>query len=298
MYSLINKKIYDFFIKTCEADADFDEIGERYSNTSVTTTGASDPNHRSTQDSGSALLLAPNMRNRLILENGFSNLKNTLLILSIFCCIVYRSDTPYNEICKNWGFPENSVRQLAGELVFGSFAIDNKLVIAFKGSSCKADFMTDIDFLPTDDQFGIPGKMHRGFYKLLFDTDNYTIVLRVIDSYPEDTPLVITGHSLGGGLASLFYAYLKTVRHDSPRQVELFTFGCPRSGNKEFTKFIENTTRITNCNDIVCRIPIALGYRHPNEELHLGSKNFFKFSTNDHHLTEYYKNILNMQNQN
>jgi len=278
MTSFIHKKIYDFFLK--DKDTDIDEIGEDYND--------------HIKASNETLLMVPNSKNISIIEKGFSSVKNTLLILSILCCIVYRSDSPYNEICKRWGFPENSVRTVGDQLVFGEFLIDDKLVITFKGSSSKADFLTDIDFIPMDDRFNIPGKMHRGFYKLLFETGNYQAVLRVIDMYPETIPLIVTGHSLGGGLASLFYAYLKTVRNHSPREVQLFTFGCPRTGNSTFTSFIEQTTRVTNCNDIVCRIPLPISYRHPNKEIHLGSSNFCKFSMDDHHLTEYYKNLLEM----
>src|SRR4029078_5973633 len=168
-------------------------------------------------------LMVPNARNMSILATGFCDEKNTLLVLCLLSSIVYRHDHTYEEVCASWGIAEDSVKKPDDQLIYGDFLIDDTLVITFKGSSSKKDFLTDIDLIPIDDEFGIPGKMHRGFYKLLFETGNYKHVLDPSGNYPASMPLYITGHSLGGGLASLFYGYLKVQPEFSTRNIQLFT---------------------------------------------------------------------------
>jgi hypothetical protein len=64
-------------------------------------------------------------------------------------------------------------------------------------------------------------------------------------------PLLITGHSLGAGLATLVAA----TRRD--RQPRLITFGSPRVGDADFGSLIDSDSvaRFVNCCDLVTRVP-------------------------------------------
>jgi len=78
--------------------------------------------------------------------------------------------------------------------------------------------------------------------------------------------LVVTGHSLGGALATLFVYY-----NSSLKNLNLITFGSPLVGNK---KFVDNFNynlninlnkhyRVENGSDIITKIPLSiLGYNH------------------------------------
>ncbi|ETN72237.1 triacylglycerol lipase, partial [Necator americanus] len=45
----------------------------------------------------------------------------------------------------------------------------------------------------------------------------------------------VTGHSLGGAMASLAASYIVAAKLVPAANVELVTFGQPRTGNKEFS---------------------------------------------------------------
>src|SRR6187399_1883715 len=128
-----NRKLVENIFKNSE---DIEEVGENY---------------KSLSDDDDSVLMAPTSKNILILANGFYDKKNTLLILCLLSCIVYRNDNPYEEVCKAWGLPIDSIKTPDDQLVYGSFMISNKLVITFKGSSSKRDYLTDIDLIPIDD---------------------------------------------------------------------------------------------------------------------------------------------------
>jgi len=79
----------------------------------------------------------------------------------------------------------------------------------------------------------------------------------------EDKKLVITGHSLGAAMATLFAARLNKRGGD----VVLYTYGSPRAGNIEWSKQFENIAayRFVNTNDIVCTVPPFGFYTHVGE---------------------------------
>lgn len=91
--------------------------------------------------------------------------------------------------------------------------------------------------------------------------------------------LYICGHSLGGALANLCFAYF--IFSDSPRQVEgVYTIGQPRVGNKKFREQLElqspNTTfiRITNNQDCV---PSLAGGQHCGTHIHFDAGGVLTF---------------------
>lgn len=77
-------------------------------------------------------------------------------------------------------------------------------------------------------------------------------------------PLIVTGHSLGGNLASVYASYLWYKFDKSghtKNNINVITFGAPAAGNKSFaddfnTKF-PASARIENRNDIVPKFPCS-----------------------------------------
>jgi len=86
----------------------------------------------------------------------------------------------------------------------------------------------------------------------------------------------ITGHSLGGGLATLgALDVAKNPPHGAlvKEQVTLFTYGAPRVGNKKFAMMFNKlmwgrSWRFSNYKDIVTHVPpYIVGYRHVATEV-------------------------------
>ena len=78
----------------------------------------------------------------------------------------------------------------------------------------------------------------------------------------------VTGHSLGGALATLFSAELGGSIQSGKRgcTVSMYNYGSPRVGNRafceSFNKLVPDSIRIINGTDLVPTLPALLGYRH------------------------------------
>lgn len=90
---------------------------------------------------------------------------------------------------------------------------------------------------------------------------------RLIDS-PGWTVLV-TGHSLGGALATLCSFELANriyVDGHAPAAVRCYTFGSPRVGNGvfagRFRESVPDNWRVHNRDDLIPMVPRLLGYTH------------------------------------
>ena len=87
--------------------------------------------------------------------------------------------------------------------------------------------------------------------------------------------VVITGHSLGGAIATLAAAEMELVDADSRYRVSrLYTFGSPRVGNANFASWFANNTRamdafrVVHNKDAVPHLPfIDQGYHHTRYEV-------------------------------
>lgn len=249
--------------------------------------------------------------------------RKKLLLLCLLSNIVYYKkkefETKTKEIFTEYSYiledyilnEENCSLYEIEHLVYGVFYIDNNVIISFKGSNTVNDFLVDIDFVPMsftcdydedgdtkiDYSIEIPGKVHKGAYNLLFKSDKYKQILDKINEYKPTSKIYIVGHSLGGMLGTLFYSFLTEyyTQKKIKRPTRLVTFGCPKVGNKEFSKSIDSV-RIVNNNDIVCQVPLKLffGFEHPNQYVKVGSDyiSLFKSNINDHHIDNYVKSIV------
>jgi pimeloyl-ACP methyl ester carboxylesterase len=107
-----------------------------------------------------------------------------------------------------------------------------------------ADLKTDFDFWLKDTPD--VGKIHRGFDKALDEV--WTDVLADLDQL-TDRPLWITGHSLGGALATLAAARYKKTQ-------AVYTYGSPRVGDGEFKRrFHTPAFRFVHHKDVVTKVP-------------------------------------------
>lgn len=145
------------------------------------------------------------------------------------------------------------------------------IVVAFRGTELRPeDWKTDLRALLVPFMAGQTafqgGLVHRGFLKAF--TSIWDDVQAAINRQQSGgQTLWLTGHSLGGALATLAAAQL---RLGAPRRevAGLYTYGCPRVGNLEFraafdTDFSARAFRYVNETDIVPRLaPENLGYTH------------------------------------
>lgn len=177
---------------------------------------------------------------------------------------------------------------ILGDLVCALHTTEDTLFLAFKGTTSVKDIIYDISLIQIDDSFGIPGKLHKGFYELF--KKNYIELVDIIKSHNK-SKIYITGHSLGASLAQICFTYLKLTKIlPDNTQLHLVTFGSPRVGDKEYINFInsqENVCLYVNKKDIIAKLPVFFNYFSP--ESHIIPTNCkCYFPCFKHHSVQYY----------
>ena len=155
-----------------------------------------------------------------------------------------------------------------------------QIVVAFRGSSSTRDWLTNAQFtledlIYTRHQAAQPclASVHKGFLRA-FDSVVVELLHDVRNRLTRlpGARIYVTGHSLGGALATL--CALDFHRLNLPVE-RVVTFGCPRVGNKHFARLYnaalgEKTFNLVNEGDPVPLVPtLALGYRDCGQEIFL-----------------------------
>lgn len=145
------------------------------------------------------------------------------------------------------------------------FAKDmNAVVVAFRGTQENSiqNWIEDLFWKQLDlDYPGMPeAKVHSGFYSAYHNTTLRDGVVHGIQKTREaygNIPIMVTGHSMGGAMAS--FCALDLIVNYGSEDVTLMTFGQPRIGNavfaSHFKKYLANAIRVTNAHDIVPHLP-------------------------------------------
>jgi triacylglycerol lipase len=106
-----------------------------------------------------------------------------------------------------------------------------------------------------------------GWQNLMKMTDKktgITLLAYLEKNTGRDTPLLITGHSLGGNLATVYASWLSQhfSNNKQPRDsINVITFAAPAAGNdlfaRDFDKKFSRSLRYENSNDIVPKFPCS-----------------------------------------
>ncbi|KAI8537786.1 hypothetical protein RHMOL_Rhmol09G0051600 [Rhododendron molle] len=167
-----------------------------------------------------------------------------------------------------------------------------RLVVAFRGTEQVRwkDLRTDLMLVPAGlnperigGDFRQEVQVHSGFLSA-YDSVRTRILslIKLAVAYIDDgvKPLnkwhiYVTGHSLGGALATLLALELSSsqLAKEGAVSVSMYNFGSPRVGNKKFAEVynekVKDSWRVVNHRDIIPTVPRLMGYCHVAQPIYL-----------------------------
>lgn len=169
-----------------------------------------------------------------------------------------------------------------------------RVVIAFRGTEQTKwkDLQTDLMLVPVGlnperigGDFKEEVQVHSGFLSA-YDSVRIRIIslLKMAIGYIDDVAeredkwhVYVTGHSLGGALATLLAIELASsqLAKRGAITVTMYNFGSPRVGNKKFADVynqkVKDSWRVVNHRDIIPTVPRLMGYCHVAHPVYLAA---------------------------
>lgn len=186
--------------------------------------------------------------------------------------LVYKNEQEINDIVtQQWGFTPCKFFEVLDTQALIIF--NNEIIIlAFRGTE-QANIRDWKTNLTTRKVASRVGKVHEGF-SMALNRIWKKVEATVVDMRKNKQTLWVTGHSLGGALATLA---VDRFTDNSMEVSGLYTFGQPRVGDKEFAqnfdaKFGAKAFRFVNNEDIVARVPLGYqGFQHIGQFVYFDS---------------------------
>jgi len=122
---------------------------------------------------------------------------------------------------------------------------DNKqqIIVVFKGTASVPDLLLDLNItmIPYTDN-GCPRgcEVHGGFYQSWSSASSF--VMSALQRVPRSYTVIVTGHSLGGSIATLASASILAAGY----RTIAYTFGQPRVGNQAFADWMDSSFPAAN----------------------------------------------------
>ena len=212
------------------------------------------------------------------------------------------SESPEAELYKFYDLPSGN------QVGITISHIKKRISFVFRGSNEPMDWLHN--FLICKKEIKENCYVHLGFYKSLYSNnllENLTEDIKNLSDKYNDYEIFITGHSLGGGLSTLFGYLMSDV---ISKNITVITYASPRVGNYKWScdfncKNNLRLFRIVNKRDIVTAIPYVYFY-HVGNYIYIDEKNmifteFDKFNDKnniiksfnplDHSIENYYYNL-------
>lgn len=162
---------------------------------------------------------------------------------------------------KSWFSEDDTQAMIVEDTAFGMTAV------VFRGTQVTgnlswADIATNLYTSMTP--WPVGGMVHAGYAEAALDVSG-KIWAQL--QYVKTRPLVYTGHSLGGVLATLMSTF-------EPNPDATVTFGAPKAGDADFCKYVPRPfRRYVFGNDFAPFFPLCLsGFRHPTKKIRLGTR--------------------------
>lgn len=138
-------------------------------------------------------------------------------------------------------------------------------LVSFRGTESRGDCLRNLNVPGRTRPYGV---VHRGFLAAFQAIES---CIREVLASISDRKLILTGHSLGGALATVAAAELQ---RDLPASL-IATYGQPAVGRGTFHSFIQQHYsrkffRFVNDDDIVPQVPP--GFEHTGRLLHFDSR--------------------------
>uniref|UniRef100_A0A1I7T5H6 Lipase_3 domain-containing protein n=1 Tax=Caenorhabditis tropicalis TaxID=1561998 RepID=A0A1I7T5H6_9PELO len=159
---------------------------------------------------------------------------------------------------------------------------DKAVLVVFRGSTSDEQLVVEgLETVFASKKSWISGGtvseyFNDAFYKI-WSAGMKDDVNSLVAKYPE-YQVWVTGHSLGGSLASLAATYISFINIIPSHQILLVTFGQPRTGTLNFTESVDrlvpNAYRITHSHDPIPHLPGKghHGYFHHKSEVYYNEK--------------------------
>lgn len=212
----------------------------------------------------------------LRLENLRKDIVEEALQCARYSDMVYRDEKDI-DVWVKFKFIQNAITDT--QVII--FKQNDTVYIVFRGTEIEGklkDIATDINACPISARY-ITGddssKIHKGFYKAYRSVQK--TIFNELENHHRYDKVIVTGHSLGGALATICAIDLKlNFRYalETP-DVELFTFGSPRVGNEFYamlTYFVlnEHCYRFVNAHDPVTMVPpVYIGFKHISDSIQI-----------------------------
>ncbi|MFG0295915.1 MAG: Mbeg1-like protein [Maioricimonas sp. JB045] len=177
--------------------------------------------------------------------------------------VAYRTATDATRIARN-RLHFDTCQPIAASGTEGFVAATPEaVVVAFRGTQQTADWLINLNVSWTNARYGA---VHRGFHDA-FQSVRTVLEEALAYAHADARPVLITGHSLGGALATIAAAEW----HGRYPIAGIYTFGQPAVGFSAFRSHIavryrHTFHRVVNDDDIVARVPP--GYRHVGRLYH------------------------------
>jgi hypothetical protein len=170
-----------------------------------------------------------------------------------------------------------SISEMEGDLFGYVGESKGRIILAFRGTQNLANIITDATLVleTYTTRKGVEFSIHKGMreaVELLLPT---TIEhLNYFKEKHPNSPIYITGHSLGGSLANLISMYLEDLGHIQWENTHVYTYGQPRVGDQRYADYINTRTgatflRVVTNGDLFSNLPNRL-----QEYSHNGHLNF------------------------
>lgn len=194
------------------------------------------------------------------------------LLFAELAMISYLDEAPAREVATVIGLDHAAYLDREGPeaYVFGN---EHDVVVVVRGTEPRewSDIRDDANAIA--DLAETTGRVHRGFRR---EADELWPQIRaeLARVNPDDQrDLWFCGHSLGGAVATIC-ALRCAVARNIRGPAELYTYGSPRIGNKDYVRHAHLThRRWVHNNDIVTRVPPrSLGFSHADPFLYLDSR--------------------------